>query len=173
MKAKKSLWCRIFGCHVPTGYGEYFRVELGAVDGINRHHARIVGRCDNCDSPVTMGSFHTHADGHLYGSKERFEKKVNRNAKSNYRHQIDGRILFIEDLDHGGKSVTDNIENVLAEISEQLGTSISNFDVIYRDSENKIDGVHTCDGKFTGFYFIQETDYYKAKLKVKPRVEKV
>jgi len=87
--------------------------------------------------------------------------------KSDYTYKIDGTVLFIEDRDLGRMSVTNNIENVLEEISKELGTSIQNYQVIYRDSDGNIDGVITQGGKFDKFYHIGETDFYAAKLKIK------
>jgi hypothetical protein len=66
--------------------------------------------------------------------------------KSDYTYKIDGTVLFIEDRDLGRMSVTNNIENVLEEISKELGTSIQNYQVIYRDSDGNIDGVITQGG---------------------------
>jgi hypothetical protein len=44
---------------------------------------------------------------------------------------------------------------------------MENFDIIYRDSDGIIDGVHTNSGMFCTFYPIREADFYAAKLKVK------
>jgi hypothetical protein len=85
---------------------------------------------------------------------------------SSFTYIIDGKVLFIEDT-NGRMSVTNDIENVLEKVSEDLKTSVSNFDIIYRDSEGCIDGVKTKDGKFADFYRIGEENYYKAKLKIK------
>ena len=72
-------------------------------------------------------------------------------AKSDYQYQIDGRVLFIMDLDCGRKSVTNDIENVLADITEKENTSMDNFDIIYRDSDGNIDGVYTKNGEYSSF----------------------
>jgi len=87
-------------------------------------------------------------------------------SKSKYTYQVDGNVLFIEDLD-SGMTVTNNIENVLEEISEDLGTSMQNYDVIYRDTDGLIDGVTTKDGKFEDFYLIRTADYFHAKLNIR------
>ena len=88
--------------------------------------------------------------------------------KSNYTYSIDGRTIYIIDNQCDGYlSVTNNIENVLEEISKELNTSISNYEVIYKDTDGRIDGVHTKDGEFYDFYHIGETDYHAAKLKIK------
>lgn len=95
--------------------------------------------------------------------------------KSNYTYTIDGNIVFVEDM--GGNefaSVTNTIESVLNEISSDLmlhgisATGINNFKVIYRDSTGNIDGVIiNSKGLFQEFYYIGETDFYAAKLKIK------
>lgn len=90
--------------------------------------------------------------------------------KANYTYQVDGDILFIEDNGGIAPSVTNAIESVLTDIEEELKTSISNYKVIYRDSEGTIDGVMTKDGFFTNFYHIGEDNYHSAKLKVKPNL---
>lgn len=87
-------------------------------------------------------------------------------SKSNYTYTIDGNVIFIEDLD-GAMSVTNNVENVLQEISKEMESPISNFKVIYRDTDGNIDGISTEDGKFKDFYPIGERSYYAAKLKIK------
>jgi len=87
--------------------------------------------------------------------------------KSDYTYRIDGNILFIEDENRGNMSVTNNIENVLDEIAKELNTSMQNYRVVYRDSDGNIDGVSIKDGQFLNFYYIGETDFYAAKLKIK------
>lgn len=86
-------------------------------------------------------------------------------SKSKYDYIIDGNIIFIEDLNEG-MSVTNDIENVIKEISNQEGSLIGR-DVIYRDSENQIDGIRLDNkGEFKDFYFIGEQNYHAAKLKI-------
>lgn len=90
--------------------------------------------------------------------------------KSNFTYTIDGRVLFIEDSNMGGMSVTNDVENVIEEMNTLLsamGTSVKDFDVIYRDSDGMIDGIKTKDGKFHDFYFIGDRNYNAAKLKIK------
>lgn len=94
-------------------------------------------------------------------------KRPNKMQKDNYTYTIDGRILFIEDTNIN-TSVTNDIENILASISKMENTSISNFDVIYRDSNGTIDGIHTKDNIFVKFYHIGQKTYHTAKLKIKP-----
>ena len=86
--------------------------------------------------------------------------------RSNYKYTIDGNIIFIEDLNLGSISVTNDIENVISDISKEMNTSMDNFKVIYKDSDGVIDGIVTDKGMFDKFYYIGEDDYYAAKLKI-------
>jgi hypothetical protein len=91
-------------------------------------------------------------------------------AKSNFTYTIDGKILFIQDSNEGGMSVTNDIEMVLHEMNEllkEMNTSLKEFDVIYRDSQGMIDGVYTKDDRYYDFYYIGESDYINAKNKIK------
>jgi len=64
-------------------------------------------------------------------------------ARSNYSwHFADGgNVLVIIDLDMGGKSVTNDMENVLADIAITKDKDLSGMKIIYRDSDNIFDGV--------------------------------
>jgi hypothetical protein len=91
-------------------------------------------------------------------------------AKSNFTYTIDGKILFIQDSNEGGMSVTNDIETVIYEMNEllkEMNSSIKEFDIIYRDSQGMIDGVYTKDDRYYDFYFIGESDYAVAKTKIK------
>jgi hypothetical protein len=85
-------------------------------------------------------------------------------ARSKYNYIIDGNFIFITDL-NGAMSVTNDIENVLSEISKDLNTSMDNFKIVYQDSYGDIDGIKTINGSFKGFYFIGAKTFYEAKLK--------
>lgn len=66
-------------------------------------------------------------------------------ARADYQWKladVDGeRTLLIVDHNLGGMSVTNDAEAVLAEISEQLLSPISEYRVIYRDSEGQWDEI--------------------------------
>jgi len=94
--------------------------------------------------------------------------------KPNYKYTIDGNVIFIEDLGGPFQSVTNGIETVLQEVSDDLekngisGTGINNFKVVYKDSDGAIDGVAIdSDGMFMNFYHIGAKNFYEAKLKIK------
>ena len=65
-------------------------------------------------------------------------------AKSNYTYRIQehsGRkVIVIEDLNLGNMSVTNNIEEVVAEIYHKEGINLSAAVIVYRDSEGVWDG---------------------------------
>lgn len=103
------------------------------------------------------------------------QKMKNKKSKSVYEWQIVNQtVLFIEDLNQG-MSVTNNIENVLEEIGQELkassggSISINDLQVIYRDTNGNIDGVNTQDGRLNTFYSINETDLEKALEKLQVR----
>jgi len=64
--------------------------------------------------------------------------------KSDYIHRIENfsgrQIIIIEDLNLGGMSVTNNIENVVREIEIMEKIKASEFMIIYKDSEGVYDG---------------------------------
>lgn len=92
--------------------------------------------------------------------------------KSDYTAQVDGDVIFIEDLNLGRMSVTNDIENIIDDLASKLTkpttlTLEDQYHIIYRDSEGIIDGVLVSANRFGGFYSINETDYQKAKLKIR------
>ncbi len=72
--------------------------------------------------------------------------------KSDYIHKIEnfsGRdVLVIEDLDLGGKSVTNNMEEVLDEIEVMEKINTKAFMIVYRDSDGVFDGFDACSSRF-------------------------
>lgn len=84
-----------------------------------------------------------------------------------FTYRIDGNVLFIEDLNLGRMSVTNGVEDVLESISNTLERNLHDFRIMYRDSEDIIDGIETNeDGTFKKFFHIGESDYHVAKLKL-------
>ena len=60
--------------HTFTGYAEgvpYLNYKSGKpyVDGIQRGHVRLYGRCDICDQEFLVAMIHTDATGKLYQTK--------------------------------------------------------------------------------------------------------
>ena len=91
-------------------------------------------------------------------------------VKSNYQFKITDDILHIEDLNYGGKSVTNNIENVINEIKEMIGDKIKKCHIIYKDSEGIWDGIKPLWGinkcVEVDFYHIGETEFELALEKI-------
>lgn len=56
----------VFGhTHVFTGYQggyPYLTAKRGAVDGIDRHHVSLYGRCDICDEEILIAKIHADAN---------------------------------------------------------------------------------------------------------------
>ncbi|MBG8555101.1 hypothetical protein [Hymenobacter guriensis] len=79
----------------------------------------------------------------------------------------DDNILQIIDQDQG-KTVTNDIDYVLSEISREENRPLAGCTVIYRDSMGFWDGVAlTASGQFSNFYSVRETDVEKALQKVR------
>lgn len=80
--------------------------------------------------------------------------------KSDYTYTIEDDILAIVDLNLGRMSVTNNIENVIAEIAEERRFLPEEVLVIYRDSEELWDG---WDTKTESFILLQTCSKDEAK----------
>jgi hypothetical protein len=76
--------------------------------------------------------------------------------RADYTYTVDGNIIAIIDLDLGSRSVTNDMENVLAEIRAELG-DLAGYSIIYRDSMRRWDGVRLVNG-VTHFYGLNEED---------------
>lgn len=83
-------------------------------------------------------------------------------SKSNYLWDHDENILWIVDLDLG-KTVTNNIENVLQEISKSI--DVNKYHIIYRDTEGIFDGVRL-NKKGVSFFSINSKELEEAKKRV-------
>lgn len=80
--------------------------------------------------------------------------------RADYTYSVEGSVIAIVDLDQGSKSVTNDMENVLADIWAELG-DLSGYAVIYRDSMGRWDGVRLV-GLVVQFYSLNETDQQRA-----------
>lgn len=82
--------------------------------------------------------------------------------RSNYSYRVhETGVIVIIDLDQGGKSVTNDAENVLAEVRDILTPAV--FDaapaVIYRDSDGIFDGMQfSPESQAVSFYAIHSPD---------------
>jgi hypothetical protein len=86
--------------------------------------------------------------------------------RADYTYKIDGYSLAIEDLNLGNMSVTNDIENVLATIAKKENLSLSDYQIMYCDSEGIWDGVDYDNGKVS-FFPISENEYEKAREKLR------
>jgi hypothetical protein len=96
-------------------------------------------------------------------------KGIERLAKqSDFDYSINGDIISIRDLDKGNRSVTNNIDNILAYINQVV--PLSDYKVMYLDSRGIWDGVTVkalSGGSFSGHFFsLNEMDYEKAIAKM-------
>ncbi len=119
---------------------------------------------------------HANRDGNMFGNR------------AVYCWGIDGDVLWLKDMSTDTRSLTNDIENCIVEISEQLpeGTSIADYKIMYKDSDGVWDAVCLIDIstlkndlewlKYRGergqeywskidinFYPIQKKDYNEAK----------
>lgn len=73
--------------------------------------------------------------------------------KSDFRYEIhDGGSLYIEDLNLGRMSVTNDMENVLEAIYAELGSLP--VKITYKDSDGNVDGVKYINGNVS-FYSVK------------------
>lgn len=71
-------------------------------------------------------------------------------GRSEYTWEDDGAVVRIIDLDQGGKSVTNDAENVIARLVK-AGVPVDDRHVIYRDSDGNWDQMLTKGGAFARF----------------------
>lgn len=71
-------------------------------------------------------------------------------TRSDYKYEVipDDKIIVIEDLDNKKVSLTNDIENVITEISDKEGLAVNDFKIVYKDSEGYWDGFNQISGKF-------------------------
>lgn len=61
--------------------------------------------------------------------------------RAEYTWGTDGKILWLKDQGTDCRSLTNDIENCLIEIAGQLDKPLTDYRIIYRDSEKEWDGV--------------------------------
>ena len=136
--------------------------------------------CAKCGRPLKNPKSMEHGYGPECWSKvtagikkERTDSTADR---SDYTYHINSKhgqqALVIEDLDRGGMSVTNNIEAIIAEIADEIGTSIYQIPIVYRDSEGQYDGINGEKLRSDTFYSIgakEEKDAVKAAIERRTR----
>lgn len=109
--------------------------------------------------------------------------------RAEYTWGIDGNILWLKDNGTHGRSLTNDLENCLAEIQAEIDQPLNAYHIIYRDSEGDWDGVtftkfdvkailldaiwlesgkapgYFAQGVHIDFYYIGEKSYEAAKHK--------
>lgn len=85
---------------------------------------------------------------------------ANRPFAADYTYSVEGTVIAIIDLDLGNRSVTNDIEYVLADIRAELG-DLAGYSVIYRDSMGRWDGIRLV-GNTVHFYGLGETEKERA-----------
>lgn len=71
-------------------------------------------------------------------------------SRADYRWGSKSGVVWIEDLDLGGRSVTNDIERVVADLV-QLGVQVDAQPIVYCDSLGQWDQVMTRGGRFRSF----------------------
>ena len=84
--------------------------------------------------------------------------------RADYTYTVEGSVIAIVDLDQGSKSVTNDMDNVLADIQAELG-DLAGYAVIYRDSTGRWDGVRLERG-IVAFYALNEIDPERAAARL-------
>jgi len=84
--------------------------------------------------------------------------------RADYTYTVEGSVIAIIDLDQGSKSLTNDMENVLADIRAKIG-DLAGYAVIYRDSMGRWDGVRLERG-VVEFYSLNETDPERAAARL-------
>jgi hypothetical protein len=82
-------------------------------------------------------------------------------------HLIDDNVVYIIDLDDGGMSVTNDIDNVIAEICNDEAIVVDDYNWVYRDTSGQWDEYDpvSCEFNILGAVTPEEA-YTKLNLKV-------
>lgn len=144
----------------------------------------ILTSCRRCQKPlsdpVSVDAGMGYVCRHLLKDKDLNNKEGNLFPCEYHWHTDEAnRLLFIEDLD-SGRTVTNDIKNVLDTIFTELPVGENRkWKIMYKDTFGVWDGVSaTITTSDTGkpvisgvnFYSINETDFNKAKLKLKNKL---
>jgi hypothetical protein len=77
--------------------------------------------------------------------------------RSSYTHTVEGEFICVVDLDVG-RSVTNDAENVVADLARIVPGGLKDKRIIYRDSEGTWDEMLLMGGEFAGFRFLGTTN---------------
>lgn len=94
---------------------------------------------------------------------------------SNYIFYFCEEVLCIVDLDTGGKSVTNDIDNILKKLQKENGIDLYAQPIMYCDSMKIWDGIQVDrvgrTGFYTSFFSLNERDESTALAKIKAMQE--
>lgn len=136
--------------------------------------------CSICGKPLTDPVSMELGIGPVCYVKRKIEEAMNKMdnlfaPRSEFEYGLEDGILWIRDLG-GIKSVTNDMENVLADIVTDLNSHIHDYHIMYLDSMKIWDGIRITrieaspvkKFKRLGFEFfsINEKDFEKAKQKL-------
>jgi len=88
---------------------------------------------------------------------------------SDYTYSVEGETILIIDKNIGGRSVTNNISNVLKDISYKEGIDPKIYNIAYKDSMGNWDGVLLSNNGMASFYPIRKNnendviEYFKTR----------
>lgn len=121
--------------------------------------------CNCCGKPLSDPVSIDFGIGPICRVKKKTIEQLERTGnlfsnRSDYSFGIDGPVLWIVD-NNGPKSVTNDMENVLAELAKT--NVLTNYRIMYKDSMGIWDGVKPNP---VTFFPITETEYRKAKEKI-------
>ncbi|MHB9836811.1 hypothetical protein Q8F57_018420 [Paraburkholderia terrae] len=91
-----------------------------------------------------------------------------RTPRSTYSYTIEEDFVCIIDHDKGGRSVTNDAENVIADLIA-AGIDVARYSVIYRDTAGIWDWMCTAGGAFSGFISLDALSKEVAKACVVAR----
>lgn len=81
--------------------------------------------------------------------KDRGGTQAGRLSRSEWTFRVEGDFVLVEDLNRGGRSVTNDAENVLADLGREIG--LAGKRILYRDSEERWDEIRHEGVFFRGF----------------------
>lgn len=85
-------------------------------------------------------------------------------SSADYTYRITNGVISIIDLDQGGVSVTNDIENVIAEIVYKENIDPIKYKIIYRDSAGFWDGYRFLEEEFVHIGVKSEKETLESKF---------
>ena len=98
--------------------------------------------------------------------ENRVERTKDMFSEAQFSYEIKDNVVVIYDLDNGQKSVTNDAENVIQKIHNELG-SLDSYRVIYRDSMKIFDEIMVNENRFAGFKPLHVKTLNEALAKLK------